>query len=81
MYLPEHVFNVNETGLYWKRMPSRGYISKKSLIQPMDPGVITVTLRKYSLRQTLYQAVKASDESRITLWLYYTVCQLFYCTT
>ena len=27
-YFPEQVFNVNETGLYWKRMPERTYISR-----------------------------------------------------
>ena len=24
-YLPEQVFNADETGLYWKRMPKRTY--------------------------------------------------------
>ncbi|CAM5110822.1 unnamed protein product [Natator depressus] len=27
-YLPEQVFNADETGLFWKRMPNRTYISK-----------------------------------------------------
>ncbi|XP_034963264.1 tigger transposable element-derived protein 1-like isoform X1 [Zootoca vivipara] len=27
-YLPEQVFNAGETGLFWKKMPSRTYISK-----------------------------------------------------
>ena len=27
-YRPEQVFNIDETGLYWKRMPERTYISK-----------------------------------------------------
>ena len=26
-YLPEQIFNVDETGLYWKRMPDQSYIS------------------------------------------------------
>ncbi|TEA24753.1 hypothetical protein DBR06_SOUSAS35810012, partial [Sousa chinensis] len=29
-YLPEQVFNVHETGLYWKRMPDQSYISKEA---------------------------------------------------
>jgi len=27
-YLPEHVFNVDKTGLFWKRMPEHTYIAK-----------------------------------------------------
>ena len=34
MYLPEQVFNVDETGLYWKRMPDRSYISKEEKLMP-----------------------------------------------
>ena len=26
---PDLVFNVNETGLYWKKLPSRTYISRE----------------------------------------------------
>ncbi|XP_057575413.1 tigger transposable element-derived protein 1-like isoform X2 [Hippopotamus amphibius kiboko] len=33
-YLPEQVFNVDETGLYWKRMPDRSYISKEEKLTP-----------------------------------------------
>ena len=33
-YLPEQVFNVDETGLYWKRMPDRSYISKEEKLMP-----------------------------------------------
>ncbi|XP_066970842.1 tigger transposable element-derived protein 1-like [Macrobrachium rosenbergii] len=33
-YLPEQVFNVDETGLFWKRMPSRTYISKEEKSAP-----------------------------------------------
>ena len=33
-YLPEQVFNVDETGLYWKRMPDRSYISKEENLMP-----------------------------------------------
>ena len=34
LYLPEQVFNVDETGLYWKRMPDRSYISKEEELMP-----------------------------------------------
>ena len=34
MYSPDQVFNVNETGLYWKRMPDRSYISKEEKLMP-----------------------------------------------
>ena len=33
-YLPEQVFNVDETGLHWKRMPDRSYISKEEKLMP-----------------------------------------------
>lgn len=33
-YKPEQVFNVDETGLYWKRMPDRTYISKTEKSAP-----------------------------------------------
>ena len=33
-YLPEQVFNADETGLYWKRMPNRTYISKAERSAP-----------------------------------------------
>ncbi|XP_032871920.1 tigger transposable element-derived protein 1-like isoform X2 [Amblyraja radiata] len=29
-YLPEQIFNVDETGLFWKRMPERTYIHQES---------------------------------------------------
>ena len=33
-YLPEQVFHVDETGLYWKRMPDQSYISKEKKLMP-----------------------------------------------
>jgi len=33
-YLPEEVFNVDETGLYWKRIPDQSYISKEEKLMP-----------------------------------------------
>ena len=33
-YQPEQVFNADETGLFWKRMPSRTYISKEEKSAP-----------------------------------------------
>ena len=33
-YLPEQVFNVDETGLYWKRMPDRSYLRKEEKLMP-----------------------------------------------
>ncbi|XP_063148794.1 tigger transposable element-derived protein 1-like [Candoia aspera] len=33
-YLPEHIFNVEETGLYWKRMPEQTYIHKEAQATP-----------------------------------------------
>ena len=33
-YLPEQVFNVDETGMYWKRMTDRSYISKEEKLMP-----------------------------------------------
>ena len=31
---PQQVFNVDETGLFWKRMPARTYISKEEKCAP-----------------------------------------------
>ena len=33
-YKPQQVFNVDETGLFWKRLPSRTYISKEEASAP-----------------------------------------------
>ncbi|XP_060638038.2 chromobox protein homolog 3 isoform X1 [Anolis sagrei] len=33
-YLPEQVFNMDETGLFWKRMPSRTFIMKEEARAP-----------------------------------------------
>ena len=33
-YLPKQVFNVDDTGLYWKRMPDWSYISKEEKLMP-----------------------------------------------
>ena len=33
-HLPEEVFNVDETGLYWKRIPGWSYLSKKEKLMP-----------------------------------------------
>ena len=34
VYLPKQVFHVDETGLYWKRMPDRSYITKEEKLMP-----------------------------------------------
>ena len=34
MYLPEQVFNVDETGTYWKKMPAWSFISKEEKLIP-----------------------------------------------
>ena len=33
-YLPEQVFNMDETGLFWKRMPSRTFLFKDEVKRP-----------------------------------------------
>ncbi|KAM4688516.1 tigger transposable element-derived protein 1-like [Discoglossus pictus] len=33
-YLPEQIFNVDESGLFWKKMPERTYISKEEKSSP-----------------------------------------------
>ncbi|XP_063875817.1 tigger transposable element-derived protein 1-like [Scylla paramamosain] len=33
-YQPKHIFNVDETGLFWKRMPERSYIHKEEKSMP-----------------------------------------------
>ena len=33
-FLPKQVFNVDETELYWKRMPDPSYISKEKRLMP-----------------------------------------------
>ena len=46
------------------------------LIQPMDQGV-TATFKKYYLRHTFHQAVKASDESGTTLQLFWKAYNIY----
>ena len=44
-YLPEQVFNVDETGPYWKRMPDWSYISKEEkLISGYKAAKVRLTL-------------------------------------
>ncbi|KAL7297063.1 hypothetical protein TKK_0009489 [Trichogramma kaykai] len=33
-FVPEHIFNCDETGLYWKRMPSRTYLTMEEKRAP-----------------------------------------------
>ena len=33
-FLPEQIFNVDETGLFWKRLPDRSFISKEEMTMP-----------------------------------------------
>jgi hypothetical protein len=33
-YIPQQVFNVDEMGLYWKKMPNRAFISKEEKLMP-----------------------------------------------
>lgn len=33
-YCPEQIFNVDETGLFWKKMPERSYIHKEAKTMP-----------------------------------------------
>jgi hypothetical protein len=33
-YIPQQVFNVNEMGLYWKKIPNRAFISKEEKLMP-----------------------------------------------
>jgi len=33
-YLHEQAFNVDEAGLYWKRMPDQSYIKKEETLMP-----------------------------------------------
>ena len=33
-YLPEQIFNVDETGLFWKKMPERTYLHKEAATMP-----------------------------------------------
>ena len=34
-YLTKQVFKVDETGLYWNRMPDQGYIRKEETLKPL----------------------------------------------
>ena len=51
-------------------------LNTNSLIQPMDQGV-TATFKKYYLRHTFCQAVKASDESGTTLRQLWKDCNIY----
>ncbi|CAH2325675.1 tigger transposable element-derived 1-like [Pelobates cultripes] len=62
-YPPEVVFNVDETGLFWKRMPSRTFISRE---QKRAPGFKAV-----KDRLTLLLGGNASGDFRIKPLLVY----------
>lgn len=43
-YLPEQIFNVDETSLFWKRLPERAYIPQESKTIPGFRDHVTVLL-------------------------------------
>jgi hypothetical protein len=62
-YRPEQIFNCDETGLFWKRMPNRTYITKneKSL-----PGH-----KPMKDRLTLFLAANANGDVKLKPLLVY----------
>ncbi|XP_041787908.1 uncharacterized protein LOC121603302 [Anopheles merus] len=72
-YIPEQIFNVDETALFWKKnadpklylnlfLPPR----TTSLLQPMDQGVLAA-LKSHYLRHTFEQALKTVETGSKTL--------------
>ena len=50
VYLPEQVFNVGETGLYWKRMPDWSYSSTEENLMPGWVSECSCSVMSNSLR-------------------------------
>jgi len=62
-YLPQQIFNVDETGLYWKKMPDRSYISE---LEKSIPG-----FKMSKDRLTLLLGGNASGDCKIKPLLIY----------
>ncbi|GBO43886.1 Tigger transposable element-derived protein 1 [Araneus ventricosus] len=61
-YIPQQVFNCNETGLFWKKMPNRTYITAEEKIMPGH--------KPMKDRLTLALCANASGDCKIKPLLY-----------
>lgn len=61
-YAPEDIYNMDETGLYWRRMPNGGLISEGRPGQKRDKTRITIVV-----------ALNATGSDRLPLWIIGTV--------
>ncbi|GFQ71037.1 tigger transposable element-derived protein 1 [Trichonephila clavata] len=64
-YCPQQVFNADETGLFWKRMPSRTFITKEEKKLPGHKAMKD--------RLTLMISSNASETSRSNLYWFITL--------
>ncbi|XP_070605089.1 tigger transposable element-derived protein 1-like [Erythrolamprus reginae] len=75
-YLPEQVFNMDETGLFWKRMPSRTFLMQEEVNGLLDEHGLPLTdkdleelTRSASEEEEEAEAEQAEEEEDVGLTL------------
>uniref|UniRef100_A0A3B3QNZ7 DDE-1 domain-containing protein n=1 Tax=Paramormyrops kingsleyae TaxID=1676925 RepID=A0A3B3QNZ7_9TELE len=70
-YLPKHVFNVDETGLYWEQMPEQTYIHKEATTMPKFKAIKDRLTLLLGGNVSGYKLKALANISKNTLPVYY----------